>query len=68
MPFPFPYTPDDADRWLTVANKYDPPRNFAVVIDSVAAGGVGLIMRDDVYRRSAEIGYWLGETYCGAGS
>ncbi len=65
--FPFPYTSDDADRWLTVANKYDPPRNFAVVIDGKAVGGVGLIVRDDVYRRSAEIGYWLGEAYWGRG-
>ncbi|HEY4312152.1 MAG TPA: GNAT family N-acetyltransferase [Pirellulales bacterium] len=65
--FPYPYTTDDADRWLTVANKYDPPRNFAVVVDGSPAGGLGLVLREDVYRRSAEIGYWLGEPYWGRG-
>jgi [ribosomal protein S5]-alanine N-acetyltransferase len=65
--FPHPYTSDDADRWLTVANKYDPPRNFAVVVEGAPAGGLGLVLRDDVYRRSAEIGYWLGEPFWGRG-
>ncbi len=65
--FPHPYTQSDADRWLTVANKYDPPRNFAVVVGGSAAGGVGLVLREDVYRRSAEIGYWLGEPFWGRG-
>ena len=37
--FPHPYTADDADRWLTVANKYDPPRNFAVVVEGTAGAG-----------------------------
>ena len=30
--FPYPYTADDADRWLAVANKFDPPTNFAIVV------------------------------------
>jgi RimJ/RimL family protein N-acetyltransferase len=61
--FPFPYTADDADRWLTVANKYDPPRNFAIVVAGAPVGGLGLVLKDDVYHRTAEIGYWLGEDY-----
>jgi ribosomal-protein-alanine N-acetyltransferase len=65
--FPHPYTASDADRWLTVANKYEPPRNFAVAVEGAAVGGVGLVLREDVYCRSAEIGYWLGEPYWGRG-
>ena len=65
--FPYPYTVDDADRWLAVANKFEPPRNFAIVVAGVPAGGVGLVLKDDVYRRTAEIGYWLGEDYWGRG-
>lgn len=65
--FPHPYTAADADRWLTVANKYEPPRNFAVAVEGKAVGGAGLVLREDVYRRSAEIGYWLGEPYWGRG-
>lgn len=65
--FPHPYTPADADRWLTVANKYEPPRNFALVVEGGVAGGLGLVLREDVYRRSMEIGYWLGEPFWGRG-
>jgi ribosomal-protein-alanine N-acetyltransferase len=65
--FPHPYTADDADRWLAVANKFDPPRNFAIVVDGDPAGGIGLVLKEDVYHRTAEIGYWLGEAYWGRG-
>ena len=65
--FPHPYTADDGDRWLAVADKFDPPRNFAIVVDGQAVGGIGLVLKDDVYARSAEIGYWLGEAFWGRG-
>jgi ribosomal-protein-alanine N-acetyltransferase len=65
--FPYPYTADDADRWLAVANKYEPPRNFAIIVDGEPAGGIGLVLKEDVYRRTAEIGYWLGEAFWGRG-
>ena len=61
--FPHPYTAADADRWLAVADKYDPPRNFAIIVDGEAAGGISVELKDDVYRRSAEIGYWLGQPF-----
>jgi ribosomal-protein-alanine N-acetyltransferase len=65
--FPHPYTVDDADRWLAVANKHDPPTNFAIVVEGAAVGGIGLVLKEDVYYRSAEVGYWLGEQYWGRG-
>ena len=65
--FPHPYTVDDADRWLAVANKHDPPTNFAIVVEGAAVGGIGLVLKEDVYYRSAEVGYWLGEPYWGRG-
>jgi [ribosomal protein S5]-alanine N-acetyltransferase len=65
--FPHPYTLEDADRWLSVANSVQPTRNFAIVVDGEAAGGVGLMLKDDVYYRTAEIGYWLGEKHWGRG-
>jgi ribosomal-protein-alanine N-acetyltransferase len=30
-------------------------------------GSIGVFVKDDVYRKSAEIGYWLGEPYWGRG-
>lgn len=63
--FPHPYTFADATNWIQVANPTIPITNFAIVVDGAAVGGIGLVLRDDVFRRSAEIGYWLGEAYWG---
>jgi [ribosomal protein S5]-alanine N-acetyltransferase len=65
--FPHPYTLEDARRWIEHASSEDPLTNFAIVMDGAAVGGIGLIFHDDIYHRSAEIGYWLGEAYWGRG-
>jgi len=65
--FPNPYTFADAQRWIEAANPTSLITNFAIVVDGEAVGGIGLALKDDVFRRSAEIGYWLGEEYWGRG-
>jgi ribosomal-protein-alanine N-acetyltransferase len=65
--FPHPYTLIDARDWIQRASTEAPVRNFAIVVDGTAAGGIGFIPREDVYKRSAEIGFWLGEEYWGRG-
>ena len=65
--FPHPYTRTDADWWIAHVRTQWPPTNFAIVVDGEAAGGIGFIPQEDVSRRSAEIGYWLGEAYWGRG-
>ena len=65
--FPHPYTLADAKRWIEIANPAPPPLNFAIVVDGAAVGGIGLLLKEDVFRRSVEIGYWLGEEYWGRG-
>jgi ribosomal-protein-alanine N-acetyltransferase len=65
--FPSPYTLDDADRYLTSASARTPLTSFAIEVDGDAAGGISLMLHDDVVRLSAELGYWLGETYWGQG-
>jgi [ribosomal protein S5]-alanine N-acetyltransferase len=65
--FPHPYTLEDAIWWIGFANSETPVTHFAIAVDGAAVGGIGLILRDDVYRLSAEIGYWLGELYWGRG-
>ena len=65
--FPHPYTLLDAKRWIEVANPATPITNFAIVVDGTAVGAIGLVLREDVFRRSAEIGYWLGEEFWGRG-
>jgi RimJ/RimL family protein N-acetyltransferase len=61
--FPHPYTFADAKQWIQIANSKTPINNFAIVVDGSASGGIGLALKDDVFRRSAEIGYWLGEEF-----
>ncbi len=64
--FPHPYTRADAEWWVGHAGNQSPVTSFAIVVDE-AVGGIGLELNTDVYRRAAEIGYWLGEEYWGRG-
>ncbi len=65
--FPYPYTPQHAREWVHRAGRVHPRTNFAIAVDGDAVGGIGIVLREDIYRRSAEIGYWLGEEFWGRG-
>ncbi len=65
--FPHPYTLDDAMWWIDHANGEDPMTSFAIVVDGEAVGGIGFFRQEDIFRRSVEIGYWLGEAFWGRG-
>jgi RimJ/RimL family protein N-acetyltransferase len=65
--FPYPYTLADARSWIETAATADPLTSFAIEVDGAAVGGIGIVLKDDIYRRSAEIGYWLGEDFWGQG-
>ncbi|CAN5589028.1 GNAT family N-acetyltransferase [soil metagenome] len=65
--FPFPYTKKDAREWVDLANRLKPVTNFAIEVDGQCVGGIGLAINQDVHRKSAELGYWLGKEYWGQG-
>ena len=65
--FPYPYTARAARNWLDMVVDAKPVTNFAIDVAGEAVGGIGFIMQPDVARRSAEIGYWLGEKFWGRG-
>jgi len=65
--FPFPYTLIDAELWIRTARSMRPETSFAIVVEDQAVGAIGVELKEDVYRRSAEIGYWLGEAHWGKG-
>jgi ribosomal-protein-alanine N-acetyltransferase len=65
--FPHPYTPADAQAWIDRAARQDPETSYAVAAAEEAIGGIGLLLGSDVFRRSAELGYWLGEPFWGRG-
>jgi len=65
--FPYPYTEMAAKQWIEIVGNKTPITNFAIVYKGTAIGGIGLIKQDDIFRKSAEIGYWLGENYWNKG-
>jgi ribosomal-protein-alanine N-acetyltransferase len=65
--FPNPYHLDDARYWLEMVVGQAPSTNFAIEVEGQAVGSVGITMGEDVFRRSAEIGYWLGRSFWGRG-
>lgn len=65
--FPSPYTLDDADGWLRHCARAVPATDFALDVDGEAVGGIGVVLRSDVERVDAEVGYWLGEAHWGKG-
>jgi RimJ/RimL family protein N-acetyltransferase len=65
--FPHPYTRRDAEKWIAICQSQSPAISFAIEVDASAVGGIGFVLKEDVYRRSIEIGYWLGEAHWGRG-
>ena len=65
--FPYPYTPADAREWTTRVGAQTLVTQFAIVLAGELVGGIGIEPGVDVFRRSAEIGYWLGEPFWGRG-
>lgn len=65
--FPNPYTLDDAEVWLNMVVNKKPVTQFAIEVDEKSVGAIGFIIKEDVQRIQAEIGYWLAEEYWGKG-
>lgn len=67
--FPFPYTEDDARGYVEGCMLNDENQQLcrAIVINNEAIGSIGVFVKDDVYRKSAELGYWLAQPYWGQG-
>ncbi len=63
--FPSPYREQDAVAWYQ--GRREPHTAFAIAGPDGFMGSIGLILGEDIYRKSAEVGYWLGEPYWGRG-
>lgn len=67
--FPHPYTYEDARNYIAmcIENTGKSQLCQAIVAEGHGVGSVGVFVKDDVYRKSAELGYWLAEPYWGKG-
>ena len=65
--FPHPYTMANAEFFLGLLAKEEPLATFAIATESEAVGCIGLRLGVDVHRKTAELGYWLGEPFWGRG-
>lgn len=67
--FPSPYTLADAEWYVNdcIARGEERQLTRAILIEGRAAGSIGVFVRDDVYEKSAELGYWLAEEHWGRG-
>ena len=67
--FPFPYTVADAEKFISAvlsADK-DSAYNWAITLDDVAVGSIGVFRKVNVHHLTAEMGYYVAEEYWGKG-
>jgi [ribosomal protein S5]-alanine N-acetyltransferase len=60
---PHPYSEEDAVSFIRMATSSKSNHIFGIEYDGELCGVIGLHSQPDVFRLSAEIGYWLGEDY-----
>lgn len=67
--FPSPYRLEDANHYiaLCLAHRDAGQLNYAIEVDGLLAGSISVLGQSDIHRKSAEIGYWLGEPFWGQG-
>lgn len=67
--FPYPYVREDAENFITACINADKTKKIycAIDINGEAVGSIGVFLKDDVYCKDAEIGYWLAQEFWGQG-
>ena len=65
--FPHPYSEKNAVEFIELVGKEDPKVTFAIDFQGELVGVIGLVPQSDIYRLSAEIGYWIGEPFWNKG-
>lgn len=65
--FPYPYTIQEARRWISTHIGQDPLTIFPIIIDEKACGAIEVKPGVDIHRKTGYLGYWLGEPFWGQG-
>ena len=64
---PQPYTVKDAHQWIAHCKKEEIAVSFAIIFEDKLVGSIGCVPQKDVYRKSIEVGYFVGEHFWGKG-
>lgn len=63
--FPHPYSIEDAKWYVNdcISNEGKNQITRTIEVDGKAVGSIGIFIKNDVYEKSGELGYWLSEDY-----
>lgn len=65
--FPHPYTEESGRKFIEMASAASPEQILAIEVNGEACGAIGLHPQEDIFKKNAELGYWLAEPYWGKG-
>ena len=65
--FPHPYNETDAQRFIDMYQDESNAAVFGILFNGDLVGGIGLHFRADIYRKTAEVGYWINPEFWGKG-
>lgn len=66
---PFPYTKEDAADFIAAMHSAEPDKTwaFAITVDGRAVGSITATRRENIYVRTAEVGYYVAQPFWGRG-
>lgn len=66
---PYPYTEQDGKDFISAMLSADENETFAfaITVDNIAIGSIGIFRQGNIHRRTAELGYYIAEEYWGKG-
>ena len=65
--FPNPYTKEDAEAFIKKQLEANPIQGMAIEVKGEAVGAIGIHPQKNIFRKNAEMGYWLAEPFWGHG-
>jgi len=65
--FPHPYLKEHGVTFIKMASNDNPTLIFAIEVDGIASGGIGLHQQTDLHKKNMELGYWLADIHWGKG-
>ena len=66
---PYPYTEQDAEKFIQAMLSSDKNNTFAfaITLNEKVIGSIGVFRQDNIHFRTAEMGYYIAEPYWGNG-